>query len=419
VDKVIIQHPTGNANVRAAAIGFAEAEILGNFYTTIATFPNSYLDKLSSFGPFSELKRRGYDALLESKTHSRPCTEIGRIVSQKYGLTQLTKQESGVFSIDAVYRDLDRYVSKQLSRAAKCGVIAVYSYEDGALSTFRASKELGLNCLYDLPIGYWRAGRRLLSEEKDKWPEWGATLNTFIDSDNKLNRKDEELRLADTIFVASSFTAETLKDFPGQLAPIRIIPYGFPQVALLKDYSGLRENKKLKLLFVGNLSQRKGIANLFSSVNCFYEYVELTVVGKKINGDVCLALDKELEKHNWISSLPHHKVLELMRDHDVLVFPSLFEGFGLVITEAMSQGMPVITTERTIGPDIIEHGRNGWLISAGSAESIKEALEVLIKNPQLIASNGKEARETALARPWSRYSAELSEAVANNLIKKN
>ncbi len=100
-----------------------------------------------------------------------------------------------------------------------------------------------------------------------------------------------------------------------------------------------------------------------------------------------------------------------MREHDVFVFPSLFEGFGLVITEAMSQGTPVITTDRTAGPDLIEHGRNGWLIEAGSTPALQAAIEELLHHPQQIASTGKEAMETARQRPWEVYGRELAKAV--------
>lgn len=47
--------------------------------------------------------------------------------------------------------------------------------------------------------------------------------------------------------------------------------------------------------------------------------------------------------------MPHDQILNLMRTQDVFVFPSLFEGYGLVVAEAMSQGTPVITTSRTCG----------------------------------------------------------------------
>jgi glycosyltransferase involved in cell wall biosynthesis len=136
----------------------------------------------------------------------------------------------------------------------------------------------------------------------------------------------------------------------------------------------------------------------------------LTVVGKKTTKQ-CSALDKALAKHHWIPTLPHHEILQLMREQDMLIFPSLFEGFGLVITEAMSQGTPVITTERTAGPDLITHGENGLLIKAGATDALVEAIEAMLLNPERITRMGKEARERARQRPWNVYSQELSEAV--------
>jgi glycosyltransferase involved in cell wall biosynthesis len=125
----------------------------------------------------------------------------------------------------------------------------------------------------------------------------------------------------------------------------------------------------------------------------------------------CPVLKTNLAKHTWIASLPHYKILELMREHDVLVFPSLFEGFGMVITEAMAQGTPVITTDRTAGPDIINDGQNGWLINAGSAGALQAALEKLLIRPHLIAAVGQAALATAAKRPWSVYGSELAGAV--------
>ena len=66
-----------------------------------------------------------------------------------------------------------------------------------------------------------------------------------------------------------------------------------------------------------------------------------------------------------------------------------------MITEAMAQGTPVITTERTAGPDFIKHGENGWLVNAGSAEAIKIILEEIILHRDIIAEVGKQALETA------------------------
>jgi glycosyltransferase involved in cell wall biosynthesis len=143
-------------------------------------------------------------------------------------------------------------------------------------------------------------------------------------------------------------------------------------------------------------------------------------VGKKAVDD-CSILNENLAKHRWIPGLPHHEILQIMRANDILVFPTLFDGFGLVISEAMSQGTPVIATNNSAGPDLIEHGRNGWLAEAGSIPSLLTIIENLIEKPGLIAKAGVEAMETARLRPWAIFRHELSEAVRHhyNSIPQN
>jgi glycosyltransferase involved in cell wall biosynthesis len=411
---VIFSHPTGNANSRAALDGLAEAGMLTQFHTSIAAFNGDVLYRLSTNKLFKEIQRRKFDQNLAGLTMIHPLMEIARLLALKAGLGKFTAHEAGMFCIDAVYGSIDKHVASSLRQASKKGAHAVYGYEDGALRSFMAAKNLGMQCLYDLPIGYWRSAKRLLEAEHDKWPDWGATLVGSIDSAKKLERKDEELTMADRIYVASTFTAQTLKEYTGKLAPIEVIPYGFPPAGPQRIYTTIY-NRPLKLLFVGGLSQRKGIANLFEAVNKLGKHVILTVVGGKI-GEGCPALDKALNKHKWIPSLPHNEILKLMRESDVLVFPSLFEGFGLVITEAMSQGTPVITTDRTAGGDLIANGHNGWLIEAGSTDALKQAIEKIMSERNLIEEIGMAAMETAKKRPWHLYGAELALSIKKQLL---
>ncbi|HEV7329745.1 MAG TPA: glycosyltransferase family 4 protein [Flavisolibacter sp.] len=408
--KIIMSHPTGNANVRAAAIGFAKAGILSEFDTAIASFPGSFLDRLSKFGPLSEISRRRFDPVLRQVTRMYPWTEVGRLTAAKAGLNKLIRHETGKFSVDAVYRGLDAQVEKRLGKAKEKQITAVYAYEDGAYASFSRAKILGIQCIYDLPIGYWRTARRLLKAEQTRWPDWAVTLTGFRDSAEKLSRKDEELKMADRIFVASRFTAKTLLECPFPLAPITVIPYGFPPVCTPRQYKPLFNNRPLKVLFVGGLSQRKGLADLFAAIEVLDKHVSLTIVGQPA-GKVCNALEQGLRKHQWISSLPHKEILLLMQQHDVFVFPSLFEGFGLVITEAMSQGTPVITTERTAGPDLINDGENGWIVESGSTEALIQKLSSLLSTPRLLKDAGMAAMETASKRPWETYGDELAQAI--------
>ena len=415
--KIILSHPTGNANVRAALSGLNTEAALSEFHTTIASFPKSFLGRLGGFNAFSEVARRSFNPVLQSITNMHPLYEVCRMMCGKAGLRKLIKQETGIFSIDAVYSQLDKAVTKALYSSIKNGnkFDGVYAYEDGAIESFLAAKKLGLKCFYDLPIGYWKTSRMLLNKEAEKWPEWAPTLTGLTDSTEKLKRKDKELQLADRIFVASSFTAKSLQKFEGILAPIEIIPYGFPAVTENKIHFTSSKGP-LKILFVGGLSQRKGIAELFTAANYFGKQVSLTVVGKKVTHD-CKVLDQQLNIHRWISGLPHEDILALMRMNDVLIFPSLFEGFGLVISEAMSQGTPVITTERTAGPDIINDGENGWLINAGSTDALIAAIENILLNRASLFKVGKAAMQTAKGRPWDKYGKELAEAIIRSLNK--
>jgi glycosyltransferase involved in cell wall biosynthesis len=414
--KLIFFHPTGNANVRMAAIGLVKGSLLYRFHTAIACFSGSVLFWLSSFPLFSEFRRRLFDPSLKKFTATWPWIEMGRLAASKGRLRLLTEHEKGPFCIDAVYKNLDKRVASSLAAASLNGVKAVYAFEDGAAFSFHEAKRLGLQCFYDLPTGYWRASRQILESESKRSPEWFSTFTGLQDSSEKLLRKDEELRMADQIIVASQFTADTLKSFPGKLNAIQIVPYGFPVVSEEKEYPLISGYRPLKLLFVGKLTQQKGIADLFAAVEAIGRDVQLTLIGQKATGD-CRALNSALQKHSWIQSAAHPEILKKMREHDVLVFPSLFDGFGLVITEAMSQGTPVITTERTAGPSFIKHGCNGWLIKAGSVSQLQSAINHLLQSPETIEATGRKAMATAKSRPWSVYSDELNAVITKHLCQ--
>lgn len=407
---IIFSHPTGNANVRAALSGLKKAGILSVFHTSIAVFSGNKLFRISQNKLFSELKRRSFALELRRVTICHPFTEAGRLMVTRLKLRRLFQKENAIFSIDAVYRNLDHAVARSIRNSLEADIL--YSYEDGAYESFVKAKQFKIKCFYDLPIGYWRSARRIMEEERLKRPDWASTLIGFNDSAQKLQRKENELSLADQIIVASSFTKRTLDEYPGKLAPVTVIPYGFPKVADHRTWQNLN-GRPLKLLFVGSLSQRKGIANVFEVVKTLGDRVLLTIVGKKPVDD-CIPLNQSLTLHHWIPSLPHAEILKLMQANDVLVFPSLFEGFGLVITEAMSQGTPVITTDRTAGADLIDHGVNGWLVQAGSTESLLICIEKLINDTSQVERAGKAAMETASKRPWTDYSFELSSFIRSD-----
>lgn len=406
--KIILLHPTGNMNTRAALRGFFDAGILGRFDTCIACFRNTFLYLLSGIPFLKELRRREYPEYLKQFVRTRPMREAGRQIVSRIKIKSLLKHEFGFFCIDKICRDLDKHVAKTIKHHHE-QFAAVYAYDNCAFDTFSEVKSHNMKCILDMPTGYWKAMRELLSEERESNQAWAMTLRGFNDSEEKLRRKDLELAMADKIYVASSFTKKTMELYPGKLAEIEVIPYGFPPVRRSRVYQPFG-TRKIKALFVGGLSQQKGLSYLFEAVNGLENHIELTIVGR---GDLdgCPALESALERLNYIPSLPHNEILDLMSEHDLFIFPSLFDGFGLVITEAMSQGTPVITTERTCGPDIITHGKDGWIVKAGSAKPIRELLMDFIRHPETLQEAGRNAMMTAASRPWNCYEQELAASV--------
>lgn len=412
---ILLSHPTGNQNSRAVLEAFAQENLLYEFHTSIATFEETFLQKAF----FPALNRRQFDKTLKNYIKTYPYLELAQRVANSLKLSRLLPHEGDKISMYDTAQYLDQKIAKRVSVLPAKEIQAIYAYEDMARRSFASARARQLLCLYDLPIGYWRAYQELLSSEKEQLPQWASTLTGFQSSEKKLLQKDQEIELADHIFVASQFTASTLKYFPTPVkAQIHIIPYGFPEVNKATErrtYNFHRTKRPLKLLFVGGLSQRKGLSYLFEAVSAFGSHVELTIVGRKTNED-CEPLNRGLKNcHKWIPTLPHQQVLELMRVSDVLVFPSLFEGFGLVITEAMSQGTPVIATERTAAPDIITHGKEGLLVKAGSSEDLKLKIEDLLRHPAKLEKMGKAALETAEKRPWSVYGQELTRTITQIL----
>jgi glycosyltransferase involved in cell wall biosynthesis len=394
---IILSHPTGNENARQAALALAEANLLEKFLTTINWNSSSAFDRILPLRLRQSFRRRSFPEQVRHRTQTQPAREAMRLVFGAIHLPLWSRHERGFLSIDAVSAALDHAVAAEVGRNGSCKL--VYAYEDCAIATFAAAERRQIPRIYDLPIGYWRVAQRIFAEEVEREPEWAPTLTGTRDSDEKLARKDEELRLATRVVVASTFTNSTLAQAPHQ-RPVTVIPYGASPAATSEISSN---SPKLKILFAGALGQRKGLSYALRAVESFGERnCELTLLGRKA-ADSCRPLDQAVRDHRWIPSLSHERVLLEMRRHDVLIFPSLFEGFGLAITEAMSQGTPVITTAHTAGPDIIDDGVDGFIVPIRSAEAIAEKLEVLTRDRERLRAMKVSAREKARIRPWENY----------------
>jgi starch synthase len=131
------------------------------------------------------------------------------------------------------------------------------------------------------------------------------------------------------------------------------------------------------------------------------------VIGR-FAGEPPPVLQDHLRACTYIPSLPHAEILRQMREHDLFIFPSLFEGFGLVLLEAMSQGLPCITTPNTAGPDVIDQGRDGFIVPIRNTEAIVAAVQTVLDDPALLVEMKKAALAKAAKLNWDLYQTRLA-----------
>jgi glycosyltransferase involved in cell wall biosynthesis len=410
--KIIFSHPTGNTYIRAALEGLLDAGTLKEFHTTIALYPGNVWDYLGRNRWGLEFTRRKYDERLQSLTVQHPFRELGRLLSGRLKLHWLTRHETGFFCTDAVYCSLDKLVAKRLQNFSPL-VTGVYAVEDGALESFRAARETGLRRFYDLPIAYWKTAQKLLHEEAERLPTWEPTLGGTRDSAAKLARKAEEMELAEVVICPSQFVADSLPESARIKKKIVVAPFGSPRISSATGHVQIA-GRKLRVLFAGSMTQRKGLGDLFSAMRLLNRNdVELVVMGSP---QVPMEFyHRGFNRFTHEPGRPHAEVLKLMRSCDVFCLPSIVEGRALVMQEAMSQGLPLIITPNTGGQDLIEEGKTGFLIPVRRPDKITEKIAWFADNRDLIPEMSQAAKKKASQLTWDSYQKIIVDAVRTNL----
>lgn len=170
-----------------------------------------------------------------------------------------------------------------------------------------------------------------------------------------------------------------------------IIPNGIADFWLENPaVPGKMENRKrLKLLFVGLIKKRKNIPTTIRAIKILqhqgYE-VSFTIVGKVSDE----AIFKQLKNEPFIHYIPHssrEELIEIYRNNEIFVMPSVTETFGLVYPEAMSQGLPVIYTRGQGFDGQFPDGQVGFAVNCDDAEEIAEKIIKIAANYQELSEN--------------------------------
>lgn len=157
------------------------------------------------------------------------------------------------------------------------------------------------------------------------------------------------------------------------------------------------EDNKLHLMYMGEISKRKGGFDLLKAIadnrDYFKDKMVLRMGGNEVDGDIKAYIrDNGLEGfvtyEGWIAG---QKKIDCLNWEDVYILPSYNEGLPIAILEAMAYSHPVISTPVGGIPEIIMDGKNGKLVKPGDLRAISDAIMYYIENQEKIPIEGQNA----------------------------
>jgi starch synthase len=380
--RAVVFHP-GPMGIFEQSLALQERGWLGkmvmDYYCDLSSPPYKWIPE----GRLKKYLRKRYHPALDPR-YVRTCPSHAVKIRVR---TRLARNEIdrilGVFWHNA---QVDRWVASRLS---KLGNLA-FGYEGACIHTFRRAKELGIPCVLYQPIACAEKALILLDEEKRLFPELADTLRYNWFPDDELDIRREERRLADAVFCASTFTRQSLVEVGVEPEKIFVEPYGVDQSMFCPS-----EDKfpNFSVIWASSYTQTKGIGYLLEALTREpVPGIELVLAGYPFGTDA-VALYEDRIRVRRLGHISRQELSQVMGRCHVHVFPTLLEGFGRNIIEAMASGLPVITTAHCAGPDLIEDGVTGFIVPIRDVDAICEKLAWINDHPKEAMEMGARACE--------------------------
>lgn len=384
---ILVSHPHAVHNAVGLAGALAAEGKLAAFHTGIAVGAATFLGEAAE-GAISRYPLLRNRILRAEPLRSHAAAEAAaRLLAR---LSPESRRRGRLYDNLFLFHDWAVSMSRWPSTVAW-----VYAYEDGALRTFQRAARAGIGRIWDLPLPHYLTIERLIADERRRWPD-AMVGDPYREPDWKRRRKDAELALANRVSVASAFTRKSLEGMTR--VPVHVTPYGFP----VEDFTArpAAPAGPFRVLSVGTHDLRKGTPYLLEA------WKRAAIPGAELHLVGPLRLSKSfLDQYaGHFVHRPHAAKKELADIYptaDLLAFPTLGDGFGLVIQEAMCCGVPVVTTACGGGPECITDGVDGWIVPPRDVEALVHRFRSAAADRDGCAQVGRVARARAERGTWS------------------
>jgi glycosyltransferase involved in cell wall biosynthesis len=200
------------------------------------------------------------------------------------------------------------------------------------------------------------------------------------------------VRKAKKITAVSDFTARLVKKDLRLSGPIEVIYNGVDTDHFTPDLDNKEHPKEIRVLFSGNLTRRKGAH-------------WLPQIAKRINHGIKIFYTQglrtrsvlpEMPNLSSIGPVPFEEMPNRYRQMDILLMPTVREGFCVSVLEAMACGLPVVTSNCSSLPEQIDEGKGGFLCPVGDIDAYADKINLLAKSPGLRKEMGSYNREKVI-----------------------
>jgi glycosyltransferase involved in cell wall biosynthesis len=227
-------------------------------------------------------------------------------------------------------------------------------------------------------------------------------------------REQREYQLADLVLVPSTFAARTFIEQGMSPSKICVVPLGV-DVDMFRPSEEVAEARRQRILagnpirvgYVGALSLQKGLLDLIAIAKATAgRRFELHCTGAPTPDG--LPLLAELRRYAHVHpAVPQRELPATYARTDLFVFPTLQDGFGMVVSQALAAGLPVLSSENCCGPDILQEGVTGWVVPARRTERYIGCLEWCDENRAEFAAMADHVYRTFTPRTWAQCAGHL------------
>lgn len=277
----------------------------------------------------------------------------------------------------------DRSVSRHLE---DCDFL--HAMPGQALRTFRFAQKLGLRTVLNHATGPLREWVKIMRPEYERI---GLKLEDVCPNDAEyFAREDEEYALADYHCAASTVVRDQLLGLGIPRDRIWVVPYGADTGApVFVRKSEDRPPPDFRILFAGQIGIRKGLTTLLSALTLAGKpQWRMDFIGARLAESATdLAAYRGPVPLHFHGAVSQERLAETMRASSVMVLPSIEEGFGLVVPQALNCGCPCLVSDRVGGQDLVRHRDNGSIFPVGDAAALAAELLWWEEDPRRTTDN--------------------------------